>query len=167
MSMIPVDGVTPLAADVLEPPKEQRVGYSPGHTTGVGAVRTMEWTSDGYALAVGWENAWGVYSLSGRCISSSVGPEGAINEAMFVPFICTILYHPHINIRFEDGFLFGISSMVSACMRLDARALIAWKFWVAGNTELCGLGSAAQRPSRVFAVPFAKSTITGQQSPVR
>src|SRR5258705_4155826 len=114
MSTIPVDGVTPLAADVLEPPKGQPVGHSPGHTTGVRAVRTMEWTSDDYALAVGWENAWGVYTVSGRCISSSVSPEGTINEATFVfPFICTILY-THVNIRFEDSFLFGISSLVSA-----------------------------------------------------
>ncbi|KAG8901671.1 hypothetical protein FRC00_005542 [Tulasnella sp. 408] len=29
------------------------------HWTQTGSVQTMEWTSDGYALAVGWEKGWG------------------------------------------------------------------------------------------------------------
>lgn len=31
-----------------------------------GAVKTMAWTSDGYALAVGYENGWAVWSMGGR-----------------------------------------------------------------------------------------------------
>ena len=41
----------------------------------------MEWTSDGYALAVGWERAWGVYSVGGRCVASGVNFEGDVDES--------------------------------------------------------------------------------------
>ena len=31
-----------------------------------GRVRSLAWTSDGYALAVGYENGWAVWSVGGR-----------------------------------------------------------------------------------------------------
>lgn len=31
-----------------------------------GAVTSMAWTSDGYALAVGYEHAWAVWTVGGR-----------------------------------------------------------------------------------------------------
>lgn len=40
-----------------------------------GPVRSLEWTSDGYALAVGWAGGWSVWSVSGRCLAHGVGVE--------------------------------------------------------------------------------------------
>ncbi|KAF8344080.1 RIC1-domain-containing protein [Cantharellus anzutake] len=129
---IPTSDSPVLPADVIEPPRVLGPTHSSEYATGVGAVQTIQWTSDGYAFAVGWENAWGVFSVSGRCISSSTDSEGVINDTTF-----------------EDGFLFGIRSL----------------FWAPGNTELCTLATRAPKLSRLFVIPFAKSTITNQQSP--
>ena len=38
-----------------------------------GNVTAMEWTSDGYAVAVGWEHGWAVISVGGRFLASTVG----------------------------------------------------------------------------------------------
>ncbi|KAG9018003.1 hypothetical protein FRB90_012671 [Tulasnella sp. 427] len=72
------------------------------HWSQTGAVQTMEWTSDGYAFAVGWEKGWGL--------------------------------------------------------------------WLPGNFELLvlsgtGTTSNGSRPSELFCIPFAKSAVTGQQTP--
>ena len=40
-----------------------------------GPVQAMEWTSDGYALAVGYEKGWAIWSVGGRCLGSAVGIE--------------------------------------------------------------------------------------------
>ncbi|KAG8760105.1 hypothetical protein FRC14_004091 [Serendipita sp. 396] len=37
-----------------------------------GRVNTFEWTSDGYALAVGWEYGWAVISVGGRFLSWAI-----------------------------------------------------------------------------------------------
>jgi hypothetical protein len=39
----------------------------------------MEWSSDGYVLAVGWKNGWGIFSVCGRCLASGFGVEDPID----------------------------------------------------------------------------------------
>ena len=43
-----------------------------------GTVRTMEWTSDGYALAVGWDNGWAIWSIGGRCLAWGFGVDDEV-----------------------------------------------------------------------------------------
>jgi len=38
-----------------------------------GNVTAMEWTSDGYAVAIGWEHGWAVISVGGRFLAFTVG----------------------------------------------------------------------------------------------
>ncbi|KAL5534531.1 hypothetical protein ACEPAG_994 [Sanghuangporus baumii] len=56
-----------------------------------GTVCAMEWSSDGYALAVGWNNGWAVWSVGGRCLAWGFGVDEDVN-----------------NPRFQDNFMFGI-----------------------------------------------------------
>ncbi|KAG9037462.1 hypothetical protein FRB95_005401 [Tulasnella sp. JGI-2019a] len=110
----------------------------PAHWTNTGSVQTMEWTSDGYALAVGWERGWSVWSVGGMCLCWAVGVEGGPSSA-----------------RFDDKFMFGVSSLL----------------WMPGNLELLVLSGSGTDSTdsdvggELFAIPFAKSAITGQQAP--
>jgi RAB6A-GEF complex partner protein 1 len=38
-----------------------------------GSVTAIEWTSDGYAVAIGWEHGWAVMSVGGRFLAYTVG----------------------------------------------------------------------------------------------
>ena len=58
-----LDGIQP-APSVLKIP-EMPIRSSPGRVT------TLEWTSDGYALAVGWEFGWAIVSVGGRFLTWS------------------------------------------------------------------------------------------------
>jgi RAB6A-GEF complex partner protein 1 len=35
----------------------------------------MEWSSDGYVLAVGWEHGWAIISVGGKRTASAFGVE--------------------------------------------------------------------------------------------
>ncbi|EMD41642.1 hypothetical protein CERSUDRAFT_128592 [Gelatoporia subvermispora B] len=59
-----------------------------------GSVNAMEWSSDGYVLAVGWEKGWGVFSVGGRCLAWNFGVEYEVDED-----------------RFQDAFMYGICSL--------------------------------------------------------
>ncbi|KAK7468553.1 WD40 repeat protein [Stygiomarasmius scandens] len=59
-----------------------------------GAVCTMEWSSDGYVLAVGWEHGWGIFSVGGRCLVSAFGVDDVLDER-----------------KFQDMFMYGASSL--------------------------------------------------------
>lgn len=56
-----------------------------GHTK-PGSVYAMEWSSDGYALAVGWDNGWAIWSVGGRCLAWGFGVEEEVNNTKFVFF---------------------------------------------------------------------------------
>ncbi len=45
-----------------------------------GPVCAMEWSSDGYVLAVGWEKGWAVWSVTGRCLAWGFGLENQTDE---------------------------------------------------------------------------------------
>lgn len=46
----------------------------------MGPVCAMEWSSDGYVLAVGWEHGWAVFSVGGRCLTWGSGVEYEVDE---------------------------------------------------------------------------------------
>lgn len=60
-----------------------------------GEVRCVSWSSDGYALAVGWENGWSVWSVGGRCLVWALGAENSVH-----------------NTRFQDCFMHGVVEMI-------------------------------------------------------
>lgn len=45
-----------------------------------GPVSTMEWSSDGYVLAVGWQHGWAIFSVGGRCLAWGFGVEDPIDK---------------------------------------------------------------------------------------
>ncbi|KAI0670204.1 RIC1-domain-containing protein [Trametes maxima] len=81
-----VDGVAP-TPQVLQIPNM----YA---TDGTGSVCTMEWSSDGYVLAVGWEKGWAVWSVGGRCLAWGFGVEYEVDEE-----------------RFQDAFMYGVRGL--------------------------------------------------------
>ncbi|EIM83316.1 RIC1-domain-containing protein [Stereum hirsutum FP-91666 SS1] len=64
------------------------------HNNGKGPVCTMEWSSDGYVLAVGWKHGWAVWSVAGRCLAWGFGVEEQVDEE-----------------RFQDAFMYGIKDL--------------------------------------------------------
>ena len=54
----------------------------------LGSVTTMDWSSDGYVLAVGWERGWAVWSVGGRCLawSTEIVDDG-VEESRYVVVI--------------------------------------------------------------------------------
>ncbi|KAI0080014.1 RIC1-domain-containing protein [Panus rudis PR-1116 ss-1] len=71
-----------------------------------GPVRTMEWSSDGYVLAVGWEHGWAIWSVGGRCLAWSFGVENDVDEE-----------------RFQDTFMYGIHDLFWAPGNFELFAL--------------------------------------------
>lgn len=65
------DGVTP---------KAQTIQIPNPYNKSTGPVTTMEWSSDGYVLAIGWEHGWGLLSVGGRCLASAFGVEDSVDE---------------------------------------------------------------------------------------
>ncbi|KAI0768593.1 RIC1-domain-containing protein [Trametes elegans] len=61
---------------------------------GTGSVCTMEWSSDGYVLAVGWEKGWAIWSVGGRCLAWGFGVEYEVDEE-----------------RFQDAFMYGVGGL--------------------------------------------------------
>ncbi|THH11772.1 hypothetical protein EW145_g440 [Phellinidium pouzarii] len=59
-----------------------------------GSVCAMEWTSDGYGLAVGWDNGWAIWSVGGRCLAWAFGVDDDVD-----------------NGRFQDLFMFGLTDL--------------------------------------------------------
>ncbi|KZT22140.1 RIC1-domain-containing protein [Neolentinus lepideus HHB14362 ss-1] len=80
------DGVIPRSQTLHLP--SSVVGKKPG------SVLTMEWSSDGYVLAVGWEHGWAVWSVGGRCLAWGFGIEDHIDAE-----------------KFQDLFMNGIRSL--------------------------------------------------------
>ncbi|KAI0047802.1 RIC1-domain-containing protein [Auriscalpium vulgare] len=83
----------PAELGVSPTPHVLRIPHSFG-TNEKGPVRTMEWSSDGYVLAVGWEHGWAVWSVAGRCLAWGFGTEDQVDEN-----------------RFQDMFMNGIRDL--------------------------------------------------------
>ncbi|KAH9937401.1 RIC1-domain-containing protein [Fomitopsis serialis] len=61
---------------------------------GTGPVLSMEWSSDGYVLAVGWEKGWAIWSVGGRCLAWGFGVEYEVDPE-----------------KFQDSFMYGVTDL--------------------------------------------------------
>ncbi|KAI0004091.1 RIC1-domain-containing protein [Russula compacta] len=97
------------------------------HIKDRGPVCAMEWSSDGYVLAVGWEKGWAVWSVAGRCLAWSFGLGNQTDQVKFKDvfmngirdlfwspgnFELIVLAHPHECV--SDGQLYTIPFAKSA-----------------------------------------------------
>lgn len=73
--------VTTFRTSAIPEPVPQVVEVPNPYNTPRGQVLALEWSSDGYALAVGWEHGWGIISLGGRCLVSSFGIDDTLKNA--------------------------------------------------------------------------------------
>ena len=71
------DGSPPTTEHVLQVPSM----YA---REGTGPVFAMEWSSDGYVLAVGWEKGWAIWSVGGRCLAWGFGVEYEVDPDKLV-----------------------------------------------------------------------------------
>ncbi|KZT74904.1 RIC1-domain-containing protein [Daedalea quercina L-15889] len=83
----PSEDGTPPKAQVLQIPNM----YA---REGTGAVLSMEWSSDGYVLAVGWEKGWAIWSVGGRCLAWGFGVEYEVDPE-----------------KFQDSFMYGVTDV--------------------------------------------------------
>ncbi|KAH9486681.1 Guanine nucleotide exchange factor subunit Rich [Psilocybe cubensis] len=75
-------------------PKSQQIDVPNPFNRKTGSVTALEWTSDGYVLAVGWEHGWGIFSVGGKCLASAIEVNDAVNEE-----------------KFQDIFMYGVRSL--------------------------------------------------------
>ncbi|KAF8139997.1 RIC1-domain-containing protein [Boletus edulis] len=75
-------------------PTPQIIDVPDPYNRPLGQVSTMEWSSDGYVLAVGWEHGWAIFSIGGRCLASGFGVDDVVD-----------------NDRFQDAFMHGIKDL--------------------------------------------------------
>lgn len=74
----------------------------------------MEWSSDGYVLAVGWQHGWAIFSVGGRCLAWGFGVEDPIDEdksAMIRQNVLLLLFADTIlsGFRMSSWMAFSIS----------------------------------------------------------
>ncbi|KAJ4499107.1 RIC1-domain-containing protein [Lentinula lateritia] len=73
---------TTFPADEGAVPTSQQIEIHNPFNRRTGPVCSMEWSSDGYVLAVGWQHGWGLFSVGGRCLVSGFGVED-VDEQKF------------------------------------------------------------------------------------
>ncbi|KAJ3897367.1 hypothetical protein F5879DRAFT_983118 [Lentinula edodes] len=66
---------TTFPADEGAVPTSQQIEIHNPFNRRTGPVCSMEWSLDGYVLAVGWQHGWGFFSVGGRCLVSGFGVE--------------------------------------------------------------------------------------------
>ncbi|EPS99074.1 hypothetical protein FOMPIDRAFT_1125058 [Fomitopsis schrenkii] len=81
------DGPPPTTEQVLRVPSMYAL-------EGTGPVLSMEWSSDGYVLAVGWEKGWAIWSVGGRCLAWGFGVEYEVDPD-----------------KFQDSFMYGVTEL--------------------------------------------------------
>ncbi|GAA5895098.1 Ric1p [Sporobolomyces salmoneus] len=111
-------------------------------------VNSLAYSSDGVALAVGWERGWSVWSVFGRLGSWST--ESAMREEGAGYGV-----EGEKGMGFEDHFLGGVKQL----------------FWGPGDTELFVLCPPPVHPKKkphdeqLFVIPLAKSAVTTAHTP--
>ncbi|GAA5924449.1 RIC1 family protein [Sporobolomyces koalae] len=111
-------------------------------------VTSLAYTSDGLALAVGWQRGWSVWSVFGRLGSWST--ETAMREEGAGYGV-----EGEKGNGFEDHFLGGVREL----------------FWGPGDSELFVLCPPPVHPKKkphdeqLFVIPFAKSAVTTAHTP--
>jgi hypothetical protein len=56
-------------------PQSVQIQVPTPYNRSIGPVCTMEWSGDGYVLAVGWRDGWAIFSVGGRCLAKGFGVE--------------------------------------------------------------------------------------------
>ncbi|KAJ7919027.1 RIC1-domain-containing protein [Mycena leptocephala] len=118
-------------------PQSVQIQVPTPYNRSIGPVCTMEWSGDGYVLAVGWRDGWAIFSVGGRCLAKGFGVEDVDTKVD--------------GAKFQDTFMFGVRSL----------------FWAPGNFELVVLAqpTPTKLDGQLFVIPFAKSASTGQLAP--
>lgn len=106
-----------------------------------GPVQTLQWTSDGLALAVGWEKGWAVWSAWGKLMGHSF-----THDAFGVR-----------NKHFADVFMDGVRDLFWGPGGTEL-------FVLAGQRQ-SQQQQKSFKPSQLFIIPHAKSAVAGQHSP--
>ena len=65
-------------------PKSQTIEVPNPFNKPTGDITALEWSSDGYVLAVGWKHGWGIFSVSGKCLAFGVGVNDDVDEEKYV-----------------------------------------------------------------------------------
>ena len=60
-------------------PKSHHVYIPESFKQQTGEVCALEWSSDGYVLAVGWKHGWGIFSVGGRGLALAFGPGDSVD----------------------------------------------------------------------------------------
>ena len=118
---------------------------------GTGSVCTMEWSSDGYVLAVGWEKGWAIWSVGGRCLAWGFGVEYEVDEE-----------------RFQDAFMYGVRSLVRILgLPLVVSVLTRDRqFWAPGNFELVMLAQSSHNSTSALFVWYRAPHDVHTKSPM-
>jgi hypothetical protein len=77
-----------------------------------GQVTAMEWTSDGYAVAIGWEHGWAVISVGGRFLTSTVGTVEHVSPRYGNSRVLEAAPLRRKIFSFQDGHMHGIRDLV-------------------------------------------------------
>ncbi|KIL71832.1 hypothetical protein M378DRAFT_155455 [Amanita muscaria Koide BX008] len=75
-------------------PKSEPIHVPEPYNTQTGEICALEWSSDGYVLAVGWKCGWGVFTVGGRCLALAFGPGDVVDKS-----------------RFHDTFMYGVQNL--------------------------------------------------------
>jgi RAB6A-GEF complex partner protein 1 len=73
-------------------PKSQHLQIPNHRGRKTGEVWTMEWSSDGYVLAVGWQEGWAIFSVGGRCLAWGFGLDDPVDEERYGAISSILLY---------------------------------------------------------------------------
>ncbi|KAK7058364.1 WD40 repeat protein [Paramarasmius palmivorus] len=107
----------PSEEDTAPTPKIIEIPITPNKSTG--RVCSMEWSSDGYVLAVGWQNGWGIFSSSGRCLVAGFGVEEHVDAKRYGSLGVLLMLLTHFLAAFRI-----FSCMEFKGSQLDDRALV-------------------------------------------
>ncbi|PPQ67413.1 hypothetical protein CVT25_005992 [Psilocybe cyanescens] len=132
-------------------PKSQQIDVPNPFNRKTGSITTLEWSSDGYVLAVGWEHGWGIFSVGGKCLASAIEINDVVNEE-----------------KFQDIFMYGVKSLFWGPANFElfvlAEPAVPQSTVVSTDYEHM-LKSVPGKDGQLFVIPFAKSATTGQHSP--
>ena len=64
-------------------PKYHKINVPNPFNKQTGQVTALEWSSDGYVLAVGWRHGWGLFSVGGKCLASGIGVNESVEEERY------------------------------------------------------------------------------------
>ncbi len=104
-----------------------------------GAVRSLAWTSDGYALAVGWERGMSIWSTYGKLMGCTLREDWELASK-----------------HFSDAFMFGSRNLFWGPGNTELFLLALPKQ---------GAAAPLKPDNQLFVLPFAKSAVAGQHSP--